>query len=123
MHDASGDLDKIVLRNAAILNIDADLDVSDIETDVTSLVYVGGSRTLQIGNLFDGNKFVAETGTLQPAVDSDVTLGMWSFITGTLDVPVSTTTATSPLQMFVTRIHSVVKLFSLRLKKNVKSKK
>jgi hypothetical protein len=82
-------LDKLVLNNSAILNIIVDVDVSDVITDVTSLVYVGSVRRLQVGNTFDGNKMVASGGTLQLARDSDVLLGQWSFIVGRLDIPVS----------------------------------
>ena len=71
------------------MNVDVDLDVSDIETDNASLIYISGSRTLQIGNQFDGNKFVAQSATLQTAADSDVALEKWSFIVGTLDIQVS----------------------------------
>lgn len=98
MLDTTPNLDKIVLQNSAILNINVNLDVSDIETDNTSLVYVSASRTLQIGNLFDGNKYVTSSATLQPARNSDVTFEKWSFIMGTLDIRVCTVRTTSRQQ-------------------------
>ena len=70
------------------MNVDVDLVASDVETDNTSLIYVGESRSLLIGNQFDGNKFVAESATLRTAADSDVALEKWSFIMGTLDIQV-----------------------------------
>lgn len=86
--DASQDLDKIVLKNAAILVTDVDLDVSDIEGDDTSLIYLKESRSIRIGNNFDANKYVMDLATLQLAEDSDITLKMWSYIMGRLDVKV-----------------------------------
>ncbi|KAK7475580.1 hypothetical protein BaRGS_00033169, partial [Batillaria attramentaria] len=86
LEQSSQTLDKIVLSNSAILAIDADVAVSVIESDNTSLVYVKGPRTLTIGNTFDGNKYVAQSATLALALDSDVTLRRWSYIMGTLSV-------------------------------------
>ena len=70
------------------MNADVDLVANDVETDNTSLIYVGESWSLLIGNQFDGNKFVAENATLRTADDSDVALEKWSFIMGTLDTQV-----------------------------------
>ncbi|XP_076456767.1 uncharacterized protein LOC143291062 [Babylonia areolata] len=86
LQDTTAALDRVVLRNSAILNVDVDVDLSDVDADSTSLVYVSGGRRLQIGNQFDGNKFVASSATLQLARDSDVTLDKWSYVMGTIDV-------------------------------------
>ena len=115
IHDTTTDLDRVVLRNAAILYVDVDVDVSDVETDNTSLVYVSGSRTLQIGNQFDGNKFVAGSATLQLAADSDILLDKWSFIWGTLDVQVdfATTTTITVIVVVVIVVDIVIVIVSI----------
>ncbi|KAL8581100.1 hypothetical protein ACOMHN_012750 [Nucella lapillus] len=82
--DTTSDLDVITLRNSAILYMDINVAVSDVDTDDTSLVYVSRGRSLRVGNGFDGNKFVAASAILQLARDSEVTLDKWSYVMGTL---------------------------------------